>query len=182
MTYGGIDGCNAASVKPVGGSGGRESTAFILLSFHHRLHHHRHQCCDHRHHRHHKCHHNLTFFKVISDKRKQIHQIDVERSLLKKSLERLSSDFAISAAHVSIIISEGLFKYLWTICSSVHCTNAQKIRLSLHIRIVQAIVKKSTQPVIICKCEFIIAKADGAAKSSEAVSYSAQGVFFQSVY
>ena len=86
VTYGGIDGCNAASVKPVGGSGGRESTAFILLSFHHRLHrlhHHRHQYCDHRHHRHHKCHHNSTFFKVISDKRKQIHQIDVERSLLK---------------------------------------------------------------------------------------------------
>ena len=99
-----------------------------------------------------------------------------------KSLERLSSDFAISAAPVSIIISEGLFKYLWTICSSVHCTNAQMIRLSLHIRIVQAIVKKSTQPVIICKCEFIIAKADGAAKPSEVVSYSTQEVFFQSVY
>ena len=62
------------------------------------------------------------------------------------------------------------------------CTNAQKMRLSLHIKIVQAIVKRSTQPVIICKFEFLIAKADGAAKPSEVVSYSAQGVFFQSVY
>ena len=50
------------------------------------------------------------------------------------------------------------------------------------ITIVQAIVEKSTQSVIICKLEFIIKTADGAAKPSEVVSYSAQGVFFQSVY
>ena len=41
---------------------------------------------------------------------------------------------------------------------------------------------KVTQPVIICKLEFVIETADGAARSSEIVSYSAQGVFFQSVY
>ena len=50
------------------------------------------------------------------------------------------------------------------------------------ITIVQAIVEKSTQSVIIRKLEFIISKADSAAKPSEVVSYSAQEVFFQSVY
>ena len=50
------------------------------------------------------------------------------------------------------------------------------------ITIVQAIVEKSTQPVIICKFEFIIAKADGAAKPIEVVSYSTQEVFFQYIY
>ena len=50
------------------------------------------------------------------------------------------------------------------------------------ITIVRAIIEKSTQSVIICKLEFIIEKADGAAKPSKVVSYSAQGVFFQSVY
>ena len=40
----------------------------------------------------------------------------------------------------------------------------------------------STQPVGICKFEFVIETADGAAKSSEIVFYSAQGVFFQSVF
>ena len=49
------------------------------------------------------------------------------------------------------------------------------------ITIVQAIVEKSTQSVIICKLEFIIKTSDGA-KPSEVVSYSAQGVFFQSVF
>ena len=50
------------------------------------------------------------------------------------------------------------------------------------ITIVQAIVEKSTQLVIICKLEFIIQTADGAAKPSKVVSYSAQEAFFQSVY
>ena len=50
------------------------------------------------------------------------------------------------------------------------------------ITIVQAIVEKSTQSVTICKLEFIIETADGAAQPSEVVSYSAQGVFFQSVF
>ena len=73
VTYGGIDGCNAASVKPVGGSGGRESTAFILLSFHHRLHHHRHQCCNHPHYWHYQArsslfssHHRYHSWKVAN--------------------------------------------------------------------------------------------------------------------
>ena len=118
----------------------------------------------------------------LHDKRKKLHQIDVERSLLKYKSRTSSQRTCYQCGSCFILLSKGLFKQLRTICSSVPCTNAQKIRLSLHVRIVQAIVKKSTQPVIICKFEFIIAKADGAAKSSEVVSYSANGVFFQSVY
>ena len=63
--------------------------------------------------------------------------------------------------------------------------NLQRCTLSKcqkDITIVQANVEKSTQSVKICKLKFIIAKADGAAKPSEVVSFSAPGVFFQSVY
>ena len=113
----------------------------------------------------------------LHDKRKKLHQIDVERSLLKYKFRTSGQRTCYQCGSCFNQIIGGFVQ--------VAPDNLQRCTLNKcqkDITIVQAIVEKSTQSVIICKLKFIIKTADGAAKPSEVVSYSAQGVFFQSVY
>ena len=87
----------------------------------------------------------------LHDKRKKLHQIDVERSLLKYKFRTSGQRTCYQCG--------SCFNLFWTICSGV-----QKIRITDHITNVQAIVEKPTQPkIIVCEFEFIIKTADGAA-------------------